>query len=558
MKKTYCYTALAFSIGLCFTAAHAAVVPNAGQLLQQQEQKITPAPTAVEVVDNQMQVSAQDSDVQIAITKIVIEGGSRFSQQQLHALVADAEGQSLSLSALNQVAQRITQLYQSQGYLYSRAYLPQQTLSNGVVTIAILEAQYDQSQINNQSRTRDWLLAATLEPLQIGTQVNNQQIENQLKLMNSLSGVRTRNVLAPGSVPGSSKLIVDVYNTPIATGFIGADNYGSKYTGEARLTAGAALHNLLGLGDELSIDAMSTGSKLNYGRFGYALTVNGMGTRIGASYSYLDYKLGKELKVLDAKGSAAQSSVWVSQPVLLSNTSEVRLSLQYDYKQLKDDVGLNQYYKQRDIDLISFRLDGSSIDALWGGGFNQYGTSTRLGRVKFKNADAALLDDLTAKTSGDFYDIGLNYSRLQNIGSAGTQAYFMIYGQYSPYNLDSSEQYLSGGPFNVRGYDSSQFAGSSGYYTTLELRQRLFSNAKNQVGAKVFIDTADVTINADRWLGTTGSNKAQIHSAGLGFNWFNTANFQATAEVGFPIGSKPSQMEQRDSSQYWLSLRQSF
>ncbi|OTG66600.1 ShlB/FhaC/HecB family hemolysin secretion/activation protein [Acinetobacter silvestris] len=557
MKRQY--TLLALSISACSMAVVAAPVPNSGQLLQQQQPPVLPLPqTAVEVESGPVMMNPSDSNVQIPIQKMVIEGNHRFSAEQLHALVADAEGQSLTLTQLNEVVQRITQYYQSKGYSYSRAYLPQQTLHQGVVRIAILEARYDQTQINNQSRTRNWLIDATVAPLEVGTQIDSQQMEHQLKLLNRLSGVTTRNVLMPGASTGSSQLNVEVKNTALITGYVGADNFGNEYTGKACFSAGIALNNLAGLGDELSLDGMTTGSDMNYGKVGYAFTFNGMGTRAGASYSYLDYKLGKGLKVLDAKGHAAQTSVWITQPALLTNTSETLVTLQYDHKQLEDDIQLNQYYKQRDIDLITARLDSSHFDQWVGGGLTQFGASSSYGRVKFKNADAAALDEQTAKTKGDFYNVGLNLSRLQNLGKKGTQAYVGLYGQYSPYNLDSAEQYLSGGPFNVRGYEASQFAGSSGYYATTELRQSLFSNAKNQVGAKIFVDTAEVILNAEKWQANSGSNRTRISSAGLGFNWNSIWNIQANAEVAFPIGNTPSQLKDRDDNQYWLNLRKNF
>ena len=553
------YSLLAISISACSMTVSAAPTPNSGQLLQQQQQGQLSAPqTAVEVESNPTIPQSQDSQLQVTVNQIKIEGNSRFSTAQLHALVADAEGQNLTLKQLNELAQRITQYYQSKGYVYSRAYLPQQTLSQGVVIIAVLEAYYDQTQLDNQSRTQNGLIDATIAPLKKGTQIDHQQMEHQLKLLNRLNGVTTRNVLTPGATTGSSQLNVEIQNTALVTGYVGADNFGNEYTGEARFSAGVALNNLAGLGDELSFDGMTAGSKLNYGKIGYAFTFTGMGTRAGVSYSYLDYELGKELKLIGAEGHAAQTSVWISQPALLTNSAEVLLSLQYDHKQLEDDIQLNQYYKHRNIDLITARLDGSQYDQFIGGGLTQYGASSSYGHVKFKDADAATLDEQTANTQGDFYSVGLNLSRLQNLGQKGTQAYVGIYGQYSPYNLDSAEQYLSGGPFNVRGYQASQFAGSSGYYATTELRQSLFSNAKNQVGAKVFVDTAQVTLNAEKWQDNTGSNRARINSAGLGFNWSSAWNLQANAEVAFPIGNTPSQLKDRDNNQYWLSLRKNF
>lgn len=52
---------------------------------------------------------------------------------------------------------------------------------------------------------------------------------------------------------------------------------------------------------------------------------------------------------------------------------------------------------------------------------------------------------------------------------------------------------------------------------------------------KLFIDTAEVTLNAQQWAGVTGDNKARISSTGLGLNWSSAWNIQASAEAAFPI-----------------------
>lgn len=558
---------LATSISACFmlwintsTAAPVVNAPNAGQLLQEQQQpeQLRTPQSAVKIESAPTTPTTYSGDVKIPVQKIEISGNSRFSDEQLHPLVANAEGQQLTLNQLSQLVQSITEYYQLHGYPYSRAYLPQQNLSQGVVQIRVLEAYYDKTLINNQSRTQNWLLDQTVAPLHQGERINGNELQQQLKLINRLDGVATRNVLSPGDTVGSSQLNIDVQNTSMLGGYIGADNFGNEYTHELRGTAGISAYNLAGLGDVLSLDFMTSGERMNYGKVGYAFTFTGMGTRAGLSYSYLDYELGKELKVLDAQGSAAQTSVFISQPALLTNTAEVLLTLQYDHEQLEDDINLSQYYKHRNLDVITARLDGSQFDQWFGGGLTQYGASTSFGRVKFKNEIAETLDAQTANTAGDYYLASLNLSRLQNLGAKGTQAYVGIYGQYSPYNLDSAEQYLGGGPFSVRGYESSQLAGSSGYLATLELRQRLYASASNQITGKVFVDNAEVTLNAEKWAGVTGDNHVMMSSAGLGFNWVNAWNIQANADVAFPIGSTPEQLKDRDDYQYWLSVRKTF
>lgn len=552
---------LALSVATCImlSSTQTQAVPDAGQLLQQQQQGQPHVPQApVEVQKPTVSPNILDVQQKINIGKIQITGNSRFSTDTLHALVAEAEGQQLTLGQLQSYVQRISAYYQQHGYGLSRAYLPQQTLSNGTVRVEVLEAKYGQVKVNNQSRTQNALVNATLSQLVQGTQVNNNDMEQQLKLLNRLSGVTSRNVLSPGDSIGSSQLNVDLQNTALLTGYAGADNFGNKYTSRVRGTAGISFNNLAGLGDALTFDAMTAGERMNYGRIGYAFTFTGMGTRAGASYSYLDYELSKYLKAMGAEGNAAQTSVFISQPALLTNTAEVLLSLQFDHKQLEDDIQLNNYYKHRNVDVVTARVDGSQYDQFFGGGLTQYGASTGFGRVKFKNTDAADYDDKSAQTAGDYYTASLNLSRLQNLGKQGTQGYVALYGQYSPYNLDSSEQYMAGGAFNVRGYESSQFSGSTGYLATAELRQNLLSDAKNQVTGKVFIDTAEVSLNAKRWAGVTGDNQVQISSVGLGLNWSSAWNIQANAEVAFPIGNQPEQLQDRDNHQYWLSIRKTF
>lgn len=51
---------------------------------------------------------------------------------------------------------------------------------------------------------------------------------------------------------------------------------------------------------------------------------------------------------------------------------------------------------------------------------------------------------------------------------------------------------------------------------------------------------------------------ARFSSAGLGLSWSSAWNIQTNAEVAFPIGNTPSQLDDRDDHQYWLSIRKYF
>ena len=136
-------------------------VPNAGLLLQHQTiQQYQPQAEVNIEQPAQMQIAQADAQQQVKVEQIVITGNQSISTTDLHALVADAETKMLTLADLQQLTKRITTYYQQQGYPYSRAYLPVQSLKNGVVKIAILEAKYDRIIINNQTKTSPQLIEA--------------------------------------------------------------------------------------------------------------------------------------------------------------------------------------------------------------------------------------------------------------------------------------------------------------------------------------------------------------------------------------------------------------
>ncbi|ENU18835.1 hypothetical protein F994_02736 [Acinetobacter bohemicus ANC 3994] len=551
-------TLLISMLAIISVPVFAATLPNAGQLLQQQS--IQPYQPQAEITieqPDQMQTIQADNQQQVRIEKIRIAGNQSIATADLRALVHDAEGNLQTLADLQQLTKRITAYYQYKGYPYSRAYLPAQNLKEGVLTIAIIEAKYDRIHVNNQADLSPELVQAILLPLQSGQVIDSATLQQQLKLLNRLDGVQTRNVISAGRYVGTSDLTIDIQPTAKLTGYVGADNYGNEYTKEVRFTAGIVLNNALGLGDRLSLDGLTSGN-LNFGRLGYEATINGAGTRLGASYSDLSYKLGKEYRVLDAVGIAQQASVWINQPVLLNNRSEVILGVQYDHKRLEDDITVADIYRHRDIHVGRIRLDASQFDDFAGGGLTQIGVATEIGKVVYKNATAALDDQMTAKTQGDFVSASLNVSRLQNLNGSKTQLYTSLQAQFSPDNLDSAQQFSVGGASSLAGYQNSTLSGSSGYYASAEIRQNFYASAHNQFTGKVYVDTATVQHQAREWQGLTGDNKERLHSAGLGLNWLNSSQTQASLSIGFPIGAKLKISDKQNDAEVWFNVSKHF
>ncbi|MFC4526323.1 ShlB/FhaC/HecB family hemolysin secretion/activation protein [Dyella halodurans] len=547
-----------FALALLATPVFAQQVPpTSGQLLQQAQPPQRELPNREPGIQIQSPETAHATDnTPFEVKQIVVRGNTTFDTETLYALVADGEGHTQTLTSLTHLAQRITDYYRAHGYPLSRAVVPAQTLSDGVVQFNVIEARYDQVQVTNQSRVRTSLLDATLSPLQSGQLVTQQTLDRQLLLLNDLPGVQAHAVLGPGSQPGTSNLNVDAQALPPVTGNLTLDNAGDRFTGRTRLGGNVAVNNLAGLGDQLTAGLLTSDEHMHYGHLAYDLALNGAGTRFGLAYSTLAYRLGDSLSDLDARGHANETSAWITQAIVRSPTTNVSARLELDHRGLADDTGLTGVYDERHTWNWSASGTFDHLDSWGGGGVTQAQLSVTRGQLSFDNPVAQASDAATANTQGHelHWDGGVN--RLQSI-TATTRLYVAISGQYSNRNLDSSEQFLLGGMQSVRGYEVSTLAGASGYLATVELRHDLSLPGGAWQGS-VFADQGAVWINPQSWPGNTGSNHAALSSLGAGLSWVGHDQWIAQVQVGQPVGSTPALAGKRPSTRAWVQISKGF
>ena len=208
-----------------------------------------------------------------------------------------------------------------------------------MVTIAVIEGQYGQVAVRNQSTLSDGLIQSQLAGLNSGDTVAIAPLESRLLLLSDIPGVKVTSTLAPGASVGSSDLIVDVVPGQRVTGSIDADNGGNRYTGEYRLGATVNLNNAAGHGDVASLRLLTSGSGLNYARASYQMQF-GKAT-VGVAYSWLDYELGEEFTYAQATGTAKIASVYGSYPLIRSRNTNLYAGLAFDAKTFEDNRPLS-------------------------------------------------------------------------------------------------------------------------------------------------------------------------------------------------------------------------
>src|ERR1700723_3606009 len=196
--------------------------PDAGTILQQ-AQPVTPPPTppaGTGLTIEQESGSSLPQTAPFLVQSIQIFGNTRFDTPTLHALLADAEGQTLTLRQLHERVALITRYYQAHGYPLARAIIPQQLIQSGNVRIEIIEAHYGKILLQNTSRVQDPLLQSTLASLQPGQAVSQGFLDHALLLLSDVPGVSVNATLKPGEAVGTSDLMVDTKPLPAVAGDI--------------------------------------------------------------------------------------------------------------------------------------------------------------------------------------------------------------------------------------------------------------------------------------------------------------------------------------------------
>ena len=533
--------------------------PSAGSLLKELHPATPriPADAATRLTVELPDGTQLPALMSFTVTAIRITGNSAFDTATLHALVADAEGRTLTLSEFGEVVARITDYYHSNGYPLAQAIVPAQVIRDGIADVAIIEARYGAVKLDNSSRARSPLLTSTLGPLKNGQAIQQAALDRSLLLLADIPGVHVNATFQPGSLVGTSDLLVQATQGRSLVASARVDGYGNRYTGRPRIGAAVSFIEPLRHGDVASVSALSAGSDLNFASVFYETLLNGKGTRIGGSYSTLAYDVGAPLESLDAHGTARPASVWVKQPLFRGRNFNQSVQIQYDRVQLRDRIDIVAIRNDRHIGNAAMSFVGDARDTLLAGGITTWTLDWTSGRVAFDDDFAKFADSQTARTEGKFSKWSASVLRLQGLGRS-TRLQFSATGQWANENLDSAQKMTAGGPYNVRAYDVGAAAGDSGYVATMELQQD-FGAPGHRSGrwqAVAFVDTAHVTVNHDAWF--AGPNAITLSGAGLGVNWSGFRYWSARVYVARRVGSVSPLVAEDSDTRGWGEIGWAF
>jgi len=501
----------------------------------------------------------RDAQPGVLVKRIEIAGSKAFSSEELHALVADAEGKTLDFAAIQALAARVTEFYRQHQRLTVHAILPPQDFGDGVVRILMVKATNAKELDANKQVTREqFARIASVDSAQLKT----ENLERGLLLLNDMPGIAARANLEKGDTPGTSKIVVNVEEEPMFGGSLWADNYGNRYSGKPRLNAQLHLNDPLKAGDQLGL-MLTHAQDLDQIGLDYHVPVGSSGLKLGANASYLDYSIGKELSSLESQGTARTAGVDVSYPFIRTRYQSLWGGLAYTNKRLKDELLGTRVHDKR-INAVTASLTGNRQDQWGGGGVTNASVLLTRGDLDLSGVASDLAADrVSAKTDGGYTKANLNLVRLQRL-TERLSFYGAFNSQVTGDNLDSSEKFILGGPSGVRAYPVGEGSGDSGWVTNLELRYDLpVAPAIGELQLVGFFDTGRVKLHQHPWTGSVtnaeNANSYGLSGAGIGINLTHSPRFAMRAAVASAIGSNPGRTSagnntdgKNDRVQTWL------
>ena len=382
----------------------------------------------------------------------------------------------VTVGMIENVADTITRYYRERGFILAKAYIPEQHVRDGIVTLTLLLGNLGEVNVINNKRYKSKAIEKIFAK-EFGEPITAKKIEEKLYFVNDMPGLTAQAYFEPGSQVGDTRLNVNLVEERRFNGNVRMDNHGSPSTGEYRLYTDGYWHNPTGFGDQLHIGVLGTfePANSNYGSIHYGIPIFGPRAKFtfGASSNAF-------ISSLDALTLTGDSLVFdATMNYILKRSREANYSAELRVSSVDTDItevektplpgsavppasasALDEYDTAVDnFDVVfNFDLVDEKFRALHQGGIRLSTSSMSKGQ-RVNQADNPVV-------------LALNYSLLKfvKIPFTDTQSRLVINSalQYSEGALPSTSQFALAGPGRMRGFEINTYNADQGVYLGLD------------------------------------------------------------------------------------------
>lgn len=200
-------------------------------------------------------VKPVEEEVCFVVREVKIVGSTVFEPEELQAEAHDFTGRCLGQKSIGALVQKLTNFYADAGFITSRAFLPRQDISSGILTIQISEGRigsFRYSVLGEDGKPRPGKARKVLWafPISPGDVFQLRDVEQGLDQINRLPSSNARVNLKPGEKPGTSAVEITEQQVDLYRGSLTIDNQGSEATGRQRLRLGLEVDDIFAVNDQ--------------------------------------------------------------------------------------------------------------------------------------------------------------------------------------------------------------------------------------------------------------------------------------------------------------------
>lgn len=477
----------------------------------------------------------------VYVNSIEVSPSEILSKEDINGIIGKYVGKNVFMSDIQNAINELNNLYAERGYVTARAYLPEQTVTNGNIRIELIESKIGNITVVNNRYTKDKYILDRM-PQKSGEIFDIVDLEKDVLDFNRYhDGVNLAANLKAGEAPGTTDIELTAQET-FPFHIIGVmDNAGRRGTGSLRGGPMIVADSLFHRRDQMSLGSYFAGGSISP-FFDYSVPVNKKDGRVGFSYSstFANVKYGPAyLTGLGLKSNSYIYSLYYDQPIVRTRGFELKTYSALNYKRArtwsKYDGVFDELFGDSpfsDVDQVT------SVDV----GLNMR-KDTKYG-IWYLSQNASMAFPIFDSDSSYFkYSGGL--LRLHDfshgvIGQLRGSYQIIPNSKYIPY-LD---QFQTGGLATVRGYSEGIVMGKSGYFFSGELMFPLLprtittksGETKNFIGqyikGAVFADTAGVF----PWVGQDIYGGSYfLASVGMGLRVQLPGDLSARLYWGYPL-----------------------
>ena len=433
-------------------------------------------------------------------------------------IVAAYLGREVTLSDLYALVEKINALYEEQGYITCRAYLPPQTIHEGRVRIGLFEGRVGTVEVQGNAHTRSLYIEDRMK-FRKGSVPRYRDMDEAIRWFNATNDVMLHLTLKAGEKPGTTDFVLAAKEPKNDAFTLYGDNSGSETTGRWREGVYYTNRSLFGWRDRLTLGFLHTRG-LNSFMAGYSYPLGTAGTRLELSYSTNATKvIGGQYHDwgIPVNGHACALQAALSHPFCVT-----------PYMRAEASFTLSRQHSVTDIVLPSL-IDDTFTDGTAALAFTHFGRGRAfyhrhaLTCGKWKNDARSRLK----KTSScyTFY----TFSGVYQMGVAHGQL-FTLRTNLQISNTDDlrpSKQFFLGGVYSVRGYKENLLGAPNGFSCSLEYAAPVLK--KPAVSLYGFLDYGTL------WGGTELAEHHVLLSTGLGLRAQIEDNISLDMAAGIPL-----------------------